>query len=144
METKPSRSIRQAAQKKLRTNLAAFKRVDEKPLRPARQQPLKRSLAKMQRQFPLNFVVMLARVECIEISYTINTEHNGFAIEYNALLADLSRGLHDPRIAAGPVVPTPADQTHAIIVSLQAKRYGAHERGMREPTCDRSSPGLPA
>ena len=45
----------------------------------------------------------------------------GLAIENKARLPDLASGLHDPRIAAGPVIAVASEQTHAITVPLYAE-----------------------
>ncbi|MDA9390213.1 hypothetical protein WN73_05735 [Bradyrhizobium sp. CCBAU 45394] len=69
----------------------------------------------------LHFVVALARVKCVEIGDAIDAEHDCFAIEDEMLLADLARGLDDPRIATGPVVPAARDQAYPVALALKAK-----------------------
>ena len=59
-----------------------------------------------------HLLVMLARMQCFDY---------GLAIENKARLPDLASCLHDPWIAAGPVIAVASEQTHAITVSLYAE-----------------------
>jgi hypothetical protein len=61
------------------------------------------------------------RLERIEVGDAIHAEDYGLAVEDEARLPDLASGLHDPGIAAGPVIAVASEQTHAITVPLYAE-----------------------
>ncbi len=52
----------------------------------------------------LHFVVMLARMQRVEIRDTVDAEHHRLAVDHELPMAVLQRRLNNPRIAAGPVV----------------------------------------
>ena len=63
-------------------------------------------------------MVLLARMQGIEISDAVDTEHDRFAIDHELALLVPQRGLDDPGIAAAPVVAVPAEQAHALALAL--------------------------
>ena len=69
----------------------------------------------------LHLIIMLARVQGIEIGNAIDAEDDSLAIDDELLLSILECGFHDPRIAIGPVVAIAGDQAHTIAVALHAK-----------------------
>src|ERR1035438_6318421 len=62
----------------------------------------------------LHLVIMLPRVQGVEVGNTIDAEDNGLAVNDELLLAVLQRGLDDPGIALGPVVSVAGYQAHAV------------------------------
>jgi len=114
------------------SDLAALERIDEDALGPAGQQPFEVGLAQVQGQLAqvvaalgqdvegaeLHFVVVLARVQVVEVGDAVNAEHDRFAVDDELLDAVLARRLGDPRIALGPVIAAPRDQPDAIAVAL--------------------------
>ena len=57
----------------------------------------------------------------VEIGNALYPEHHRFAINDEAPLPVLQRGLDNPRIAVGPVITAASDQAHAVTVALQAE-----------------------
>jgi hypothetical protein len=53
----------------------------------------------------LQLVVLLARVQRLEIGDPVDAEHDGLAIDHEILLPVLQRALDNPRIAVGLIVP---------------------------------------
>jgi hypothetical protein len=60
-------------------------------------------------------------MERIEVRDAVDAQDHGLAVEDEARLPDLAGGLHDPGIAAGPVMAVASEQTHAITVPLDAE-----------------------
>lgn len=60
----------------------------------------------------LNFVVMFAKVQGVEIRDAINVQDDGLAIEHTSLLANLASGLNDPVIKR-PARTSPKTKTSA-------------------------------
>ena len=69
----------------------------------------------------LDLIVMLPGMQRVEVGDTIDAEHDGFAVDDEAGLADLAGRLDDPRITVGKVVVAACDQPHASVVALQAQ-----------------------
>jgi hypothetical protein len=117
---------------KVEPDLATLEWVDEDALGPACQQPFEVGLAQVKRQLAqivatfdeniesaeLNFVVVLAAVQCIEVR-DASTPKYGLAVEHEPLMADLAGRLDDPRVSLGPIVTATRDQAHAFTVPLQ-------------------------
>ena len=66
-------------------------------------------------------MIVLARVQRVEIGNAVDAEHHRLAIDDELLDPVLQRRFHDPRIAIGPVVPVARDQAHTIAVALHAQ-----------------------
>jgi hypothetical protein len=64
----------------------------------------------------LHVAIVFAGVEGVEVGGAVQAENHRLAIQYEPLLLDLARGLHDPRIPIGPVMSAPGDQAHAVTV----------------------------
>ena len=64
---------------------------------------------------------MPARMPGIEARDAVEGEQYSLAIDDELLAPVLGRGLDDPRIAVGPSVAAPRDQTDAIPVTLEAE-----------------------
>jgi hypothetical protein len=60
---------------------------------------------------------MFARMQRLEIGYTIDAEHDRLAIDHELLRLDLQRGLGDPGKALRPLIAVPADQAHAHAIT---------------------------
>jgi hypothetical protein len=70
---------------------------------------------------------MLARIERIEVGDTVDAEHNGLTIDHEALGLVLQRGLHNPRVAAGPVGGKVASFVRLTrVVGLSQKKPGSN------------------
>jgi hypothetical protein len=54
----------------------------------------------------LDFLVMLARMQGVEVRDAVDAEDDGFAVDHERLLPDLPRCLGDPRVAGGAIVIT--------------------------------------
>jgi len=52
-----------------------------------------------------------------EVRNAVDAEHDGLAVQHEMLLAQFQRGRHDKREAASPIMPAPAHQTHAALLS---------------------------
>src|SRR6266849_1994382 len=116
----------------VRAYLALFEAGDKDAFRPSRQQPRQVVLAEMQRQFPQilaiqsqdiegvehYFVVMLPRVQSVEIGDAVNAEQNRLAIEDERGLPVSQCRLNDQRIAGGPIVAVAGEQPHARAVAV--------------------------
>jgi hypothetical protein len=101
----------------VRADLAALERVDEDALGPAREQALKAGFAKVQWQLAqvvvaldqdvegaeLDLIVVLARMQGVEVGDTVDVEDDGLSVEHEPL----ARGLGDPGVALGPVIAAP-------------------------------------
>jgi hypothetical protein len=68
----------------------------------------------------LDFLLLPARVQGVEISDAVDTEHDSLAVNDKLPMPVLQRGLDDPGIAIGPVVAASGDQSNAIPLALQA------------------------
>jgi len=66
----------------------------------------------------LHLVIVLARVQRVEIGDAVDAEHDRFAVDDELLVSVLQRGLDDPGIALAPVITAARDQPHAIAVAL--------------------------
>ena len=64
-------------------------------------------------------MVVLARMQRVEIGNTIDPKHHRLAIDHKLLDPVLQGGLHDPRVTAGPVMAAARDQAHAVAIALQ-------------------------
>ncbi len=64
-------------------------------------------------------ILMLARMQRVEVCDTIDAQHHGFPVGHKLLVAVLECGFDDPRIALGPVVAAPRDQPETVAVPLQ-------------------------
>ena len=69
----------------------------------------------------LDFVIVLARVQGIEIGNAVDAEDDRFAIDDELLHPVLERGFHDPGVSPGPVVTIAGDQSHTIAIALHAQ-----------------------
>src|SRR4029077_9810570 len=69
----------------------------------------------------LHLIVVLARVQRLEVGDAVDTEHYGLTIDDELPDTVLQRGFDDPRIVVGPVVTASCDQAHAIAVTLQVE-----------------------
>ena len=70
---------------------------------------------------PLDLLVVLARMQRIEIGDAIDAEDDGLAVDDELLHPVLQRGFNDPRIPFCPVIPVPGEQAHAVAVALNAQ-----------------------
>jgi hypothetical protein len=66
----------------------------------------------------LYLVIVLARMQRVEIGDAVDGKDDGLAIDDELLVSVLQRRLDDPRIALSPIVSAARDQTHAIAVAL--------------------------
>jgi hypothetical protein len=69
----------------------------------------------------LDFFVVLAGVQRIEIGDAVDAQDDGLAINDKALLPTLQRGLNNSWIALGPIVSAARDQPHAVAIALNAQ-----------------------
>jgi hypothetical protein len=118
--------------KQVGADLALLERRHEDAIRSARQEPRQVGLAHRQRQraqvvavrgkqverVQLHLVVMLAGDEGVEVGHAVNSKHHGLTINDEMVLPDLARGLDDPGVAIGPVVPVHCEKAHAIVLPL--------------------------
>ena len=58
----------------------------------------------------LDLIVVLARMQGIEIGDAVHTEHDRFAVDYELAVLVLQCGLDDPGIAAAPFVAVAAEE----------------------------------
>lgn len=70
----------------------------------------------------LNFVVVLARVQGIEIRDAVDAQVHGFAIDNEVLLAILQPGLGDPGITHCPISAVARQQAQAVIHRMASIR----------------------
>jgi hypothetical protein len=66
----------------------------------------------------LDFVVVLAAIEAIEIRDAVNAEQHGFTVDYKLACLDSAGGLDDQRISAAPVVAVAREQSNPVMVTL--------------------------
>ena len=67
----------------------------------------------------LDLIVVLARMQGIEIGDAVHTEHDRFAVDYELAVLVLQSGLDDdPGIAAAPFGAVAAEEAHAVAVAL--------------------------
>ena len=52
-----------------------------------------------------------------EVTDAIGAEDDRLAVEYEMLLAQFQRGRDYKREAPSPIMPAPADQTHAVLLA---------------------------
>jgi hypothetical protein len=64
---------------------------------------------------------MLARVQGVEVGDPVDAEHDGFAVQDEPRLPDLSCGLDDPGVPLGSVEAALGKQPHAVSVALDAQ-----------------------
>jgi hypothetical protein len=69
----------------------------------------------------LHFVVMLARVQRVEIGNAIDPEHHRLAVDHELLDPVFLGGLDDPQISSGPVAAATGDQPHPHPVALKTE-----------------------
>jgi hypothetical protein len=65
----------------------------------------------------LHFVVMMPRVQRVEIGDTISAQNDGFTVNDELLVSVLWCGFLDPRVAAGPIVTVPGKQPDPIPIA---------------------------
>ena len=113
----------------VRADRGRLERRDEYAVRPAAQQPRQIGLAHRQWQLAqvlaakrkdverieLNLVIMLARVQGVEVRGAVDAEHHGLAVDDELLLAVLQRGLDDPGVSLGPVVAVAGEEPHGFL-----------------------------
>jgi hypothetical protein len=66
----------------------------------------------------LDLLVMLPAVQGFEVRNAVGTQHHGFAIKNELLGPDTARGVHDPRVPVGPIVPVAGEQVHPVAIPL--------------------------
>jgi hypothetical protein len=97
----------------------------------AREQPRQIGLAHRERQVPqiltiereaiegvkLHLLVVLARVQRVEIGDAVDSQDDGLTIDDEMLLPVLQRAIDDPREAAAPVVAVACEKSHALVLA---------------------------
>ena len=66
----------------------------------------------------LDFVIVLARVQRIEVGDAVDAEDDSLAVDDKLLDPVLKCRFHDPWISTGPVVPVAGDRAHTIALAL--------------------------
>ena len=62
----------------------------------------------------LSFLIVLARVQRVEVRDAVQTKDHGFAIDDEVLLPVLQRGLGDPGIPPGPIASIARQRADAV------------------------------
>jgi len=116
-------------------DFALFEAAQKDPVRASMQQLGKARLAHRQGQgsqvvavhhedvegVKLDFVIVLAGMQRVEIGNAINAEHDGFAINDELLVSVFQCRFHDPRISLRPIVSTSRGQAHVISAAFDAQ-----------------------
>jgi len=68
----------------------------------------------------LNFIVVLAGMQRVEIGDPVSTQDHSFAVDHKLTNAVFQSSLTDPEEAARPVMATAADYPHTVAVTLNA------------------------
>jgi hypothetical protein len=112
------------------TTLAAVVLFGEDAVRPARQQSREVGLPDREWQVAQvlaikskdiegvkqHLIIVLARVQGVEIRDAVDAEHHSLAIDHELVVLVLQRGFDDPGISAAPVVAVAAEQALTRIV----------------------------
>lgn len=69
----------------------------------------------------LHLIILLSRVQGVEVGKTIDAKNDCLAIDHKLLLPVLQRGLDNPGIALDRVVAVAGDQLDTVAVALDAK-----------------------
>jgi hypothetical protein len=69
----------------------------------------------------LHLLVVLPGMKGVEVGNAVDAKDDGLAIDDEMFLRVFERGLDDPGIALGPIMPFPGDQPHAITLSMDEK-----------------------
>jgi hypothetical protein len=108
----------------VRSDLALLEWGDEDAVRPARQQTREVGLADRERYaaqvfaiecedvegVELNLVIVLARVQGVEVRDAVDPEHHGLAVDHEQAVFVLQLGRDDPGVTAAPLVAVPGEQ----------------------------------
>jgi hypothetical protein len=89
----------------------------------------------------LGLVVVLARVERVEVGDAVEPEDDDLAVDDKTLLSVLPCGLDNPGKAFGPIVTAAGDQPNAITIALDTGPAWPGERSNRG--CDLVRPVVP-
>jgi stress response protein YsnF len=117
-------------------NLQACRNRNENVLRSPRQQPRQVGLAQVQRQLAqilaikrqdvegieLHLVIMLSRVQAVEIGDAVDTEQHRLAVDDERRASVSQGGLDDQRVTIAPVVTVAGEQNR---VSTASRRCAA-------------------
>lgn len=69
----------------------------------------------------LHLVVVLARMQRVEVRDAVDAEHHSLTVNDELLLSVLQRRLDDPGEALRPVMAGPGDQPHGFALALDAQ-----------------------